>query len=107
MDLLAGRYASPFSMLDELIKTKQFGDWVDWFLQKVLKEKNDKTLWEFFLHKVYDKSFDDWKSELNADESGTSAANMDNAQQVDIIRKSEDILKRFTPKMTERGKDNG
>ena len=49
--------------------------------------------WEFFLHKVYDKSFSEFKEELSARAEKTGV--MDEAKKEEIIARSEDILKGF------------
>lgn len=96
MDLLHQRYASPFSLLDYLICTKQFSEWVEQFLNKVNKEKNDRKLWEFYLHKVHDKSFDDWKKSLEV-KPGKNDDVMDEAEKQKIVEKSTSILNGFQP----------
>ncbi len=95
MDLLHQRYASPFSLLDYLICSKQFNTWVEQFLNKVHTETNDRKLWEFYLHKVHDKSFEDWKESLKR-EAGQGDV-MDEAKKEEIIEKSTAILNGFHP----------
>ena len=58
MDLLFVRYASPFVLLDGLIMTNSLNSFVDDFFDFV----KEKSQWEFFLHKVYDKT---WKEFIN------------------------------------------
>lgn len=99
MDLLFKKYASPFSLLDEVIKVSQFEDWVVFFLKKQDAEKNEHTMWEFYLHKVYDKNFQEWKKEVTnttTDSSGTVVA-MDEAKKEEIIQNSKSILDGFNP----------
>ena len=91
MDRLYSKYADPISLLDGIISMGRFSDFVDEFLDA----ENEKTLWEFFLHKVYDKSFDDFKksyihSEMPSDE-----------QLETTVLKSKIMLNQFTP--NERG----
>lgn len=102
MDLLTEMYASPFLLLDEVIRNEQFSEWVDMFLNKLNKkqqEKNDQMLWEYYLHKVYDKSFNDFKASIGADIGTGQPSNnvMDEAKKQDIVKKSEDILNSFHP----------
>lgn len=96
MDLLHKRYASPFSYLDSLISNGQFNEFVQFLLNKVSEEKNDAMLWEFFLHKVYDKSFSEWKSELSSERGAADV--MDEAKKEEIIARSSAILNGFQPK---------
>ena len=95
MDLLHKRYASPFSLLDNLIENSEFNSFIEYVLNKIAEEKNDTKLWEFFLHKVYDKSFNEFKTTLN-NESGTADV-MDEAKKDEIIARSNAILNGFNP----------
>lgn len=98
MDLLSKRYASPFSLLDNLIHAEQFNEWVEYFLNKQAQEDDDKKMWEFFLHKVHDKSFEEWKSEVKAGvSSGSEKDAIDEAKKEEIIKRSENILNGFNP----------
>ena len=63
MDLLFQKYASPFLFLDEVIRTSRFSDFVITFLDLRAEEKEEKELWEFFLHKVYGKSWNKFVQE--------------------------------------------
>ena len=97
MDLLSKRYASPFSLLNNLIWTEQFNEWVEYFLNKQTKEDDDKKMWDFFLHKVFDnKSFEEWKESATNNSSGANGV-MDEAKKEEIIKDSEGILDGFKP----------
>lgn len=97
MDLLSKRYASPFSLLDNLIQAEQFNEWVEYFLNKQAQEDNDKKMWEFFLHKVFDKSFDEWEKEAKTGQASNTVGVMDEAKKEEIIKRSEGILNGFNP----------
>ena len=87
MDLLFVRYASPFVLLDGLILTNSLKNFVDDFFDFV----NEDREWEFFLHKVYDKSWSEFSNEMKQSE---------NQKQVDLgatIVKSKNMLNNFTP----------
>lgn len=96
MDLVHEKYSSPFSLLDNLIANEEFDDWVEHFLNKSTKEKDDKMLWEFFLHKVNDKSFVEWKEEIKGEASPERGA-MEEAEKEKIIKDSKNILNGFNP----------
>ena len=91
MDLLFTRYASPFLLLDQLILTNSLSGYIDELFTIISEEKQEQTMWEFFLHKVYDKSWKDFVDELD----------MSNEQKtVDLgatLKKSKNMLKNFTP----------
>ena len=87
MDLLFVRYASPFILLDGLILTNSLNSFVDDFFDFI----NEDREWEFFLHKVYDKSWSEFSNEMKQSE---------NQKQVDLgatIVKSKNMLNNFTP----------
>ena len=87
MDLLFKRYASPFVLLDGLIITNSLNSFVD-DLFDFVKEDNE---WEFFLHKVYDKSWSEFRSSIKQS---------DNQEPIDLgatLIKSKNILNNFTP----------
>jgi CRISPR/Cas system-associated exonuclease Cas4 (RecB family) len=100
MDLLYKRYASPFSLLDNLIVNEQFNEYVQFLLNKEAEEKNDNMLWEFFLHKVYNKSFNEWKEEIKSKSQSKDA--MNEAKKEEIIAKSNAILQGFVPQPKEQ-----
>ena len=87
MDLLFTRYASPFVLLDGLILTNSLNNYVDDFFGFI----NEDREWEFFLHKVYDKSWSEFSKEIKQSE---------NQKPVDLgatIVKSKNMLNNFTP----------
>ena len=87
MDLLFVRYASPFVLLDGLILTNSLKNFVNDFFDFI----NEDREWEFFLHKVYDKSWSEFSNEMKQSE---------NQKPVDLgatIVKSKNMLNNFTP----------
>ena len=60
-----------------------------------MKEKEDQQLWEFFLAKVEDKTFNEWKEEIRSESASKDV--MNEAKKEEIIKKSDDILKSFQP----------
>lgn len=68
MDLLFKRYASPFLLVDQMILTGNFTE----FVAKVVELDADEELWQFFLHKVdEEKSFNDWKASVVGQQAET------------------------------------
>ena len=87
MDLLFVRYASPFVLLDGLILTNSLKNFVDDFFDFI----NEDREWEFFLHKVYDKSWSEFSNDMKQSE---------NQKPIDLgatIVKSKNMLNNFTP----------
>lgn len=95
MDLLHKRYASPFSLLDNMICSLQFSDFVEHLLNKAHEEEEDRKLWEFYLAKVHDKSFEEFKQSLK--QGAKQGDVMEEAKKEEIITKSTAILNGFQP----------
>ena len=61
MDLLFKRYASPFLLVDQMLLTGQFSE----FVTEIFDYDTDDRLWNIFLHKVDGQtSFNDWKASI-------------------------------------------
>lgn len=91
MDLLFKRYASPFLLLDTLLLTNSLSEFIDDFLKFIGEEIKEQSQWEFFLHKVYDKS---WKEFIDEIEMSNNDSKIDVGA---TIVKSKNILNNFTP----------
>lgn len=59
-DSLYKRYSDPMQLLQQMIDTGQFAEMIDGMQDAV----NEETMWEFYLHKVQDISFDTFKARL-------------------------------------------
>ena len=87
MDLLFKRYASPFVLLDNLIATASLSAFIDDFF----KFAGEENKWQFFLHKVFDKSWKEFCEEIDS---------ANKTEKIDLgatIKKSYDMLNNFTP----------
>ena len=91
MDLLFKRYASPFVLLDNLILISSASSFIDDLINHINKEKEEQIQWEFFLHKVFDKSWKEFNDEVNQPI---------NDEKIDLgatVKKSRNMLNNFTP----------
>ena len=91
MDLIFKRYSSPFCLLDNLIATASLRNFIDDFRKFIDEEKQEESNWQFFLHRVFDKSWKDFCEEI---------ASIDKAEKIDLgatIKKSKNMLNNFTP----------
>ena len=91
MDLLFKRYTSPFLLLDNLIQTNSLSSFIDDIFKFINSENQERTHWEFFLHKVYDESWNDFIERTKSEE---------NSQTVDLgatLKNSIKMLINFTP----------
>lgn len=90
MDLLSKRYASPSFLLDGYISTGRFV----FFLTGFIEQWHEDEQWEFFLHKVYDKSYDDFRAEVQQTQKLRSMTAIDIET---TVQNSMSILGNFTP----------
>ena len=91
MDLLFKRYASPFILIDNLILIGSSSSFIDDLIDFINKEKKEQINWEFFLHKVFDKSWKEFSDEVSQP--------IDD-KEIDLgatVKKSKDMLNNFTP----------
>ena len=91
MDLLFKRYASPFLLLDNLIQTNSLSGFIDDIFKFINSENQERTQWEFFLHKVYNESWNDFNDRIKSEE---------NSKTVDLgatLKNSRKMLINFTP----------
>lgn len=74
MDRLFARYADPFSFINEMIRAGRFEWFVSSFNRTVNEEKEEETTWQYYLHKVMEGSFADFKAKLknNSDHKNMS-----------------------------------
>lgn len=88
MDLLFKRYASPFSFIDSLIFSGRFSEGVS----EIYGFLNEDKEWEFFLHKVFDKSFEEFKSTVAAEPQKMTSNDFETT-----ISNSKSMLQGFNP----------
>lgn len=89
MDLLFEKIANPFVLIDELLSNGDFFDWVVEFVKK----ENEQQIWEMWLHKIFDKSFADFRNSVMQ----TQPNQMDNEQLETTVKNSKSILNGFIP----------
>lgn len=92
MDLLFSRYASPFILIDQLILAQSLSNYIDDLFGFMTEEKQEKTNWEFFLHKIYNKSWKEFCDEISVENSVEN-----NISITDTLIKSKEILNNFIP----------
>lgn len=94
MDLLFKRYADPFSLLNGYIQTSRFCE----FFNAFIEQKAEDDRWEFFLHKVWDKTYPEFCKALQTsqDLQGMSDNDIETT-----VKKSMDILGNFKPEQGE------
>ena len=60
MDLLSQRYANPYLILDDFIRSKQLHEFATETMRIIAEEKTSKTRWEYYLHKVFDMTYEEY-----------------------------------------------
>ncbi len=94
MDLLFKRYADPFSLLTGYIQTSRFSEFINTFCEQ--KVEDDR--WEFFLHRVWDKSYSEFCDALQVSQD-LQEMSEDNIEAT--VKKSMNILGNFNPEKEE------
>lgn len=94
MDLLARRYASPFFVLDEMIRQNRLSEFVFEVNQIHYEEEQDKMLWDVWLHKVFDKGFGEWKRSIQTKVEATTTSE---SELEATVTNSKELLNGFNP----------
>ena len=94
MDLLFKRYADPFSLLTGYIQTSRFCEFINAFCEQKIEDDR----WEYFLHKVWDKSFSEFCDALQVTQDQQSMSDDDIEA---TVKKSMNILGNFNPTQEE------
>lgn len=106
MDLLFKRYADPFSFINGMILSGRFCDFVDDFIRTINREIEDQNKekemqwhWELWLHRILDRSFNDYMNEIKNTQNNQ---NLSERTVETTIKHSMKILNNFNP---EKGGD--
>ena len=94
MDSLFKRYANPFLFMDGMIQTGRFEYFVRSFWKEIHEEEDEKTLWEYYIHRVFEGSFDDFRAGIENDKKNRS---MSEQAMETTIKHSMNILQNFSP----------
>ena len=71
-----------------MIQSLRFSEFVDEFWDL----ENEKRKWEFYLHKVFDKSYEEWENSIPKAREEISEEQLETT-----IEESKSILKNFIP----------
>ncbi len=92
MDLLFKRYASPFLLTDQMIRTSTFAE----FVSELIRITNEEKEWEVWMHRAKDKTYDEFQREIGSpittQEERTKKEDLEA-----IIKDSNNILDSFNP----------
>lgn len=95
MDLLSQRYADPYLILDDFIRLQQLHEFLEKIMQNIAEEKVQDIRWEYYLHKVWDMSFEEYIAACGREVKQEQAPTLQKEEVVQIIQNSNDILEGF------------
>lgn len=99
MDRLFQRYADPFSFMNGMLWTGRFCEFVEQFVKTTMEEKEEARNWDFFLHRVFEGSYNDFCESMKTAQQNQS---MNEREIETTLNESENILNHFNPE-TDRG----
>ena len=77
-----------------MIQSCRFGDFVYEFLKTYSEEREEKHLWEFYLHRWIEEPFEDFRESVKKDRENQNMT----AQTIEnTVQNSLDILNNFNP----------
>lgn len=91
MDLLFQRYSDPMALLNLMIRSGRLYAFIGEIVTIRNEETEDQVLWEYWLHKDFERSFSEFRASL---EQSTEVGEEDLAA---IVRQSQEILSRCVP----------
>ena len=89
------------TMMNGMIRAGRLTEFVDSFVDTYNEEQEEKAVWEIWLHRIFDKSYSEFKSSLSGNEKAAPT-------QEDIagtVRDSKRILSGFVPDERVGGRD--
>ncbi len=91
--MLYQRYSNPLELLQQMLVTEQLHDFICNFIRFRNEELNEKTQWEYYLHKIYNMSFDDFVKSCSGD-AEPEEADMNEIEAT--VKNSQSILESFS-----------
>ena len=89
--MLYTRYGNPVDLMQRMLETGQFCDFVGEVVNIRNEEVNEKTMWEYYLHRVFDMDFDEFMRRTRVEEP--KPVDMNDVEAT--VKASEEILKSF------------
>lgn len=93
MDLIFKRYSSPFLIINEMIINGQLLK----FINKILDIQNDERVYDIWLHRVFDKSFEQFKEGLDIPSNSMPSRKNETVNVNEVVKKSLCILDDIKP----------
>ena len=76
-----------------MIAARRFDQFVVAFIEQYRKDQLEKTRWEYWLHRVFDKSYQEYVDSLGMKPSSAAPAK---DEQIKAVRRSYEILNGFS-----------
>ena len=90
--MLYQRYANPMELLDNMLMTGQLYRFVSEIVKTVNEELEEKALWEFWLHKDWERSWPEFRKSLNDKQQNAAPTRQET---LDIVKESMNIAASF------------
>lgn len=82
-------------LLQQMLQTGDFSQFIDELGQIMWQEKADKQRWDFWLHRVYDRSFEDYLNDCEAAMQQAEAS--ENVNIETTVKNSFEMMENFHP----------
>lgn len=92
--MLFHRYANPLILLDRMIQSNRLDAFVKEFVEIHNEELEDRTQWEFYLHKVFDMTWTDFINTVKNGKKETQGT-LSQEELESIVRDSFNIINGF------------
>lgn len=89
--MLYKRYGKPTDLIQQMLDTGQFSDFIDEVVTIRNEEVNEQTMWEYYLHRVFDMPFDEFLKKVKSED--TEPVDMNEIETT--VKASQDVLKLF------------
>ena len=80
-------------LITQMIRMRRFEEFVTQLVEMNNDEMEDKSLWEVWLHKIFDKTFSEFRSEI----TGENTAAPTQKEMESTVTESFDLLAGFVP----------
>lgn len=101
LDILYQRYGNPVSLLNGMLATRRFCGFVETFVELYKNDQLEKTRWEYWLHRVFDQSYQDYVQSLGMNQAPAAPTRK---EQIKAVQQSMKILDGLCPaKVGENG----
>lgn len=81
-------------LIETMIKGRRFKAFVDDLVNRHNTEEEERTMWEYWLHRIFDKSFADFMSEIKPNNK-KAETKQDTTDWTKVVAESRDILNDF------------